>query len=188
MSVFRAAIGFPFDSALPRDVMQITPHFNGDNAQALADALKTNLKNVPAISTTKPFKIKIYDANQLPPSYPIATAEQTGAAPATSAPRELALCLSYYALFNRPSLRGRLYIPFALVGGTPSVRPSGPMMSTVTSFATSVFMSGLPANHHWVVWSRKNREAENVTNWWCDDEWDIIRSRGLRPTTRVLGP
>jgi len=26
-----------------------------------------------------------------------------------------------------------------------------------------------------------------VSNWWVDDEWDTVRSRGLRPDIRVTG-
>lgn len=183
MSVFKVAIAFPADSALPRDEMAITPHFSGDNAQALANALKANLIAFPAVAT-KPFKIKVYDAQKAPPSYPIATAEQTGTAPATGVPRELSLCLSYYSTWNRKSYRGRLYLPYTLIGGAAGTRPTTTQQNAVLAFRT-VLTTGLPATHNWVVYSRKLNQANGVSDVWCDDEWDVQRSRGLKGTARV---
>lgn len=183
MSIFKAAISFPADSALPRDELTITPHFFGDNAQALANALKANLIAFPAVAT-KPFKIKIYDAQKAPPSYPVATAEQTGAAPATGAPREICLCLSYYSTYNRPSYRGRLFLPALLFGGAQGTRPTTAQQNAVIGFRT-VLSAGLPASHNWVVYSKTLGQSFGVTDVWCDDEWDVQRSRGLRGTARV---
>jgi hypothetical protein len=173
------------DSALPRDVVQMTPHYNGSDAQALANALKTNLINNANVAT-KPFKVSIYDAKKAPPSYPLATAEQTGTAPGSTTARELCLCLSYYAVNNRPSLRGRMYIPVTLLGGgTIPVRPSSGLMTSCLGWK-STFGAGLPASTFWTVYSRKLGTDAQVTNVWVDDEWDIQRSRGLRGTTRQV--
>jgi hypothetical protein len=38
-----------------------------------------------------------------------------------------------------------------------------------------------------VVWSRKKASAAQVTDWWVDNEWDTIRSRGLKADSRVSG-
>jgi hypothetical protein len=38
-----------------------------------------------------------------------------------------------------------------------------------------------------VVYSRREKVARPVTNYWVDDEWDTVRSRGLRSSTRVTG-
>lgn len=186
MSVFRVAINFPHDSALPRDEMSITPHYIGDNAQALANALKSNLTAYAPVGATHPFKIKVYDAEKAPPSYPLATAEQAGTPSTSATPREICLCLSYYGQFNRPSYRGRLYLPELLFGGAQGIRPTQAQRDAALAFA-NVLTQGLPSGHHWVIYSRKNKTAFNVTNTWVDDEWDVQRSRGLRGTTRTLG-
>lgn len=183
MSIFKALVAFPSDSMLPRDEMAITPHFFGDNAQALANALKANLIAFPA-TATRPFKIKVYDAQQPPPSYPLATAEQTGTAPATGIPREITLCLSYFSTYNRPSYRGRLYLPYMLIGGSAGTRPTTAQQQAVLDFA-QVLTSNLPASHNWVVYSKKLNKSYGVSDIWCDDEWDIQRSRGLRGTSRL---
>jgi hypothetical protein len=38
----------------------------------------------------------------------------------------------------------------------------------------------------WIVWSRKNHTATKVQNYWVDDEWDTVRSRGLKRSTRQV--
>jgi hypothetical protein len=186
MPIYRAQIAFPRDSALPRDEMQITPHYNGTDAQLLANSLKANLIANANIGTN-PFKIKIYDAKAAPPAYPLATAEQTGSPPGGTSPREIALCLSYYAQFNRPHLRGRLYLhPSWLGGGTIPLRPSDSIMTAAVAWK-QVLGAGLPPSTFWCVYSRKTGGDAQVTNVWVDDEWDIMRSRGLRSTKRTLG-
>lgn len=178
-------MSFPYDSALPRDAITINPHFFGDNADALADALKTNLTGWPATSLL-PATIKVYDAAKAPPSYPLAVATKTGTTPNTAHPRELCLCLSYYTTYNRPRYRGRLYLPAAWVGGSPGLRPTALQRDQVIEFATAVLTPNLPAAHNWVVWSNVERKSQGgVSNVWCDDEWDIMRSRGLRGTVRT---
>lgn len=183
MAIYRAQISFPIDSTLPADAMTITPHYFGDDAQALADRLKSNLLAHPPVSATRPFKIRVYDAEKAPPSYPLATAENTGTAPTSSAPRELALCLSYYSTWNRPRYRGRVYIPFHFIGGTPAARPSSTMMAGALEWR-NVLTGSLPAGHNMVVYSRIEGKSFGVTDFWVDDEWDVVRSRGRKPTTR----
>jgi len=181
--IFRAQITFPADGVLPVDAMTITPHYFGDDPQGLADKLKTNLAAFSQIGGLKPFKIRIYNAQAAPPSYPLATAEQAGTPPTSTAPRELALCLSYYSTWNRPRYRGRLYIPHLLFGGTLAKRPSVQQMTNVLDWRTPL-TSGLPAAHNMVVYSRRNDASYGVSDFWVDDEWDIVRSRGTKPTTR----
>lgn len=186
MSIFRAQIGFPFDTDFPRDVITLNPHFNGDDAQALAVALKANLIARAEIGAATPFTIKVYDAKKPPPSYPLAVASQgTGHAP-SSAPREVAVCLSYYGGYNRPQFRGRIYIPMSLIPGGLGLHPTGTQQSSVGSWANT-FGKNLPQGAFWTLYSRKRGADAQVTNWWVDNEWDTIRSRGLRPESRIAG-
>lgn len=184
--IFRAQIGFPFDSALPRDVITINPHYDGTSEQALADALKANLIANTMVGATKPFTVKIYNAQKAPPNYPIATASQAGTTPVSTGPRELAIALSYYGGVNRPRYRGRVFIPYSLTAGATGLRPSGAQMTAVLGWANTLGKN-LPASTAWCVYSRINNSFNWVSNAWVDDEWDIQRSRGLRGTTRQLG-
>lgn len=185
--ILLAKISFQLDSTLPRDAMTISPAYNGDDAQALANGLKANLIASVHVGPTVPFKVAVYNATKAPPNYPLATATNgTGSSP-TTVPRELALCLSYYSVANRPSQRGRLYIPAGLIASSPGLRPTGANITAALDFGT-ILGKSLPANHTWAIWSRKHdtSSAAVITNTWVDDEWDVMRSRGLKSTTRQL--
>jgi hypothetical protein len=183
--IFIAKIGFQLDSTLPRDTITINPCYFGDDAQALANALKTNLTAVTEIGATTPFTVKVYNAQKAPPSYPLATASQGTGMIATNFPREVALCLSYYSTFNRPGYRGRVYIPGSFCGGAMGLRPTSTQMAKALAW-TNTLGKGLPAGHNMVVYSRKQDQSFGVSNTFVDDEWDTVRSRGLRSTTRQL--
>jgi hypothetical protein len=185
-AVYRVAINFPFDSALPRDVVTINPHYFGDDAQALVDRLKANLISDASLGANLPFTIKAYDAVKAPPSYPLATATNGTGFTTTGVPREVALCLSYYSTWNRPGYRGRLFLPATLVGSGMGQRPSPTQRDGALRWK-NLLTNGLPAGTNWVVWSRKQQKSYGVTNVWVDDEWDTMRSRGLKPTTRTVG-
>jgi hypothetical protein len=159
MAVFRLSLSMPYDTALPRDAITLNPHFTGDDAQLLANAIKANCIANNHIAD-KPFTIKIYDAMKAPPSYPLATAAQTGAVPSSAAPRDMALCVSYYTTYNRPRFRGRLYLP----------------------------ATNLPSQTVWTVFSKTEMKSQGaVNNLWVDNEWDTQRKRGLAPDARELG-
>jgi hypothetical protein len=181
--ICRVALQFPYDSALPRDEVSIHPHFSTPDPDALVAALKANLIAWTVIGA-HPFEIKAYDAQKAPPSYPVAQGAQTGTAAASTQPRENALCLSYFSTWNRPRYRGRLYLPGTWVSASPGVRPTGTAMTAAMGFATAVLTKNLPAESNWVVYSRTDNKAYGVTDYWVDDEWDTVRSRGLRSTTR----
>lgn len=182
MALYLASIAFQADSALPRDRITITAHFAGDAPQALADALKTNLSGHVNIGT-KPFTVKIYDALKAPPSYPLGQAVNGSGSFTTNTPREIALCLSYYAAFNRPRTRGRMFLPFFIIGGALDLRPTTTQMTNALNFR-NMFTTGLPTGHKWNTYSPTSGGSEPVTDVWVDDEWDTMRSRGLKGTTR----
>lgn len=184
MAIYKAQMSFQYTSALPRDAMVITPHFFGDSPQALADALKNNVIGNAQLGASLPFTIKIYDAQKAPPSYPLATAVNGTGFAAYNANREIAICLSYYSTWNRKSYRGRLYLPQLWVGGATVDRPTSTQRTNALNFK-SLFTTGLPAQHNWVVYSKKLNQANGVSHVWVDDEWDVVRGRGLRGTTRV---
>jgi hypothetical protein len=176
---------FPQDGALARDVVTVNPHFFGDNPSALLNSLNANLLAWPGTSTAS-WTLKAYDAEKPKPNYPVAIIERTGTIPGNDRPREIALCLSYYTGFNRPSYRGRLYLPTRWLTGQCAQRPSATQKTEVLSFGQDVLSKNLPASHNWVVWSAKYKKSQGgVSNIWVDDEWDTVRSRGLRPTSRI---
>jgi hypothetical protein len=186
MAIYRATISFQMGSSLPRDAVTINPHYFGDDAQGLADRLKANLIAHAPIGATTPFKVSVYDAQKAPPNFPLAVATQlTGFRPWTK-PQEVAACLSYYSTWNRPRYRGRLYIPAEFLTGTLADKPTTTQMNDVLAWKTPL-TTGLPAGTNWVVFSRRNNQSYGVDHIWCDNEWDTVRSRGVRASTRVLG-
>lgn len=183
--IVRVQLQFPYDSTLPRDVFSINPHYESSNPVGLLAGLKTNLQNWTP-TAGHPVILKAYDALKAPPSYPLAIDQVAGTTPNSGVPRELALCLSYFGGVNRPTFRGRLFLPATWFGVAPAVRPTGAQQDLAGEFA-GIIGKNLPNGMWWTVYSRKNRSAAQVTDWWVDDEWDTVRSRGLKPTSRVTG-
>lgn len=191
MPIWRMNVEIAADSTLPRDALTITPHFNdgaiGSNPQNLCDDLCTAIAGY--VNNTRQIEVTAYDAQGTPPVNPAGYAiANTGAAPPSTVPREVAVCLSYFSEFNRPRLRGRLYLPVGAIASASEmvVRPGLTLRQKVGQLAPILQdLGGLDVD--WVVYSRVDDVARAVTDWWVDDEWDTIRSRGLRPTTRLTG-
>lgn len=179
-------------SVLPRDAAVNTVFFNDvgvtsdpDNiAQDVAQLYSDNLGTSPKIT------VNVYEARATPPRSPEAThtIQPATIGPGNAYPREVALCLSFYGAHNRPRERGRIYIPLYLQQGTNlAARPSPGTRSRILAFATapnSSFPDVGGADVEWCVYSRTTGQVHPVTAGWVDDEWDTVRSRGLRATTR----
>lgn len=186
MPAYRVQMAFPFDSALPKDLVTINPHFNASDPGPLLAALKANLIAWLPVSA-HPFTLKAYDASAPPPSYPLATASQAGAPAPSGFPREMALCLSYYSTYNRPRYRGRLYLPATWLGGQPGVQPTQGQIDAAMGFVTAVLAKSMPAQANWVVYSATEKKSQGgVSDYWVDNEWDTMRSRGLDATARTV--
>lgn len=181
----RVQIGFPLDTTLPRDVVTINPHYTFDNPQALADALKTSLTSIGTVAASTMFTIKVYDAKKAPPSYPLATATNGTTPSVISTPREVALCLSYYAGQNVPRKRGRVYIPYNFITGSLGARPTTTQMNFVLNNWGNALFKSRPAGALPIVYSRIDKVGWTMDHLWVDDEWDTVRSRGGRATQRV---
>jgi len=191
MPVYRAQCSFLMDSAFPRDRFVITPHFNdtlpGSDPQGLCDDLADGL--VAWSGRTIETIVTMYDAQGTPPVFPVASAVRNpGATVASTCPREVALCLSFYAARNLPRQRGRLFIPAGLPSGFggPTARPTIGQQNKVGDLVP--LLTGLGGTDvDWVVYSPTDNQPRSVSNWWVDNEWDTIRSRGLRGDQRISG-
>lgn len=191
MPVWRMQCALQADSLFPADACIITPHFHDagptSDPATLANDLATALQTY--WGATKQLTVKAYDAEGTPPVYPAATVvKNPGLAGSTDCVREAAVCLSFRGSVNRPSMRGRLYLPSFTLGtaSTNAPRPSSAMRTKVGQLVP--ILTGLGGvDVDWVVWSRKEQTAHPVQYWWVDDAWDIQRSRGLRPTVRTEG-
>jgi hypothetical protein len=189
--IIRAQCAFGADTAFPRDRMTITPHFSSSagwntNAQTLADDLAAALNTW--MGSNREVSVKMYDAQAPKPNPPLASKTlNAGLTPASNGNRETSLCLSFYSGSNVPRRRGRLYIPaiFLATGALP-VRPTQTQRDGLVQFV-NIFTNLGGVNIDWTIFSRRDNAAHKVTNWFVDDEWDVQRRRGLRPTTRSTG-
>lgn len=166
--------------------MVITPHYTGTDPQALADKLRDQLTAVTSWVSVPTITINVYLATGAPPHHPLASSVHTGAAATSVMPREVAICLSYYATLNQPRLRGRVYLPAPIMGMASGIRPAPGDLPRALNFGPALFKT-LPAGHVPVVFSRVAGTSAPITNYWVDNEWDTVRSRGLISTTRSVG-
>lgn len=194
MSVYRAQIATSQDTVEPKDRIMITPHFRVVGTSTMGhpafvdDVISkwtTYLGGSPAANE---LTVKLYDAEAPAPNYPLVEKTvRAGVAAASLVNRDVAMCLSYFATNNRPRTRGRIYVPCSLAGITPSSsRPSAANQTRVSDLATVLAAMG-GSEYIWAVWSRVDRVARNVTDWWVDNSWDSQRRRGLRGTSRTTG-
>jgi len=189
---YRASIAVWGDSLASTDAMCINPCFHDtgltSDPQSLATALCTAV--VALIGASRQVRVRLYDVNGTKPIYPAGEKQlNTGLAAVSTIPREIALCLSFYATENQPRKRGRLYIPMAIAGAAPAdmtVRPSSAIRSIVANWVP-IFTGLGGVDVDWVVYSKKDNVSRPITDWWIDDEWDIQRSRGLRGGVRTKG-
>lgn len=193
MPVWRLQTSIGGDSPDARDRFVITPHVDDadltTSPQELCDDWADQIAQWYA-GASRQIEVTAYDAQGTPPVFPQGHAIlNAGAFPISQCPREVAICLSFYSERNLPRQRGRLYIPFALLTQSQSVntaRPTTPAQTLVGDLAQRLADLG-GTEVDWVVYSRVDDEARPVSNWYVDNEWDTIRSRGLRPTERVAG-
>lgn len=192
MPVWRLQVAAGGDTAFVRDKVLITPHFNdsgvGTDPQGLCDDLAVAMAAYYN-AAQRQIEVTAYDAQGTPPVDPQGYAiRNTGLFPAAGTPREIAICLSYYSGRNAPRSRGRLYVPYFAIGasGTLAGRPTATHRTKISELVPILTGLGGP-DVDWCVYSRILNDPKPVTNWWVDDEWDTVRSRGLRPTTRLEG-
>lgn len=182
-------------SMLPRDRFTITPHFTHTQVlfdptdwQPLVDDLANGLKAWELAPTAHELTVKVYNLNDPQPRRPKAIAvRNANQAAQPTYMREIALCLSYSGGDAGPSQRGRLYIPHVKCSNdAPGVRPTQTNREKVAALVP--ILTGLGGtNVDWVVHSPTKNEQTPVSKWYVDDEWDVQRRRGDRPTTRTAG-
>lgn len=187
MSLYHVQVASAHESLLARDQIVntfwinedgVTQGFDGDDlASDVCDAWEI-LYGVTRIET------RIYEARGAAPHFPVGQfVKNPAAVKQGGGPREVALCLSYYGERNLPRTRGRMYICAALAGLASSTRPSPGNQDVVLAHAGRIAALG-GLNIDWQVYSPTSDQAENVQHAYVDDEWDTIRSRGLKPTQR----
>jgi len=190
MPLYKIQVGVAADTLFAYDRIVNTLHMNdrglgtnpGSIASQVADAFwNTWMAGAPNRETL----VSVYQVGS-PPNLPVAQHRRhLGLAAATDQPRELACCLSYYNERSNPRKRGRMFLSPALTtSGTGVARPSNFMMGKALDLGDALAAVGGP-DVDWVVYSPTNNAHYEVVGTWCDNAWDVIRSRGLSANNRL---
>lgn len=193
MAQYRMLVTYLPDNELAKDVVANTFYLDtdalsgADDPQALCtDAAELFAGYRPLPDDLGDTQVRAYDMSDALPRLPVGDATAPSAGGSTGpGPREVALCLSYFAGRNLPRLRGRLYIgPWG--SAEMAARPAATQIGYLTALAEGI--SGLGGvNVQWVQYSPTTGNFTNVSDYWVDDEWDTVRSRGLRGQVRTSG-
>lgn len=157
----------------------------GLNEAQLAKDIRDVFRARSYHGTSYGVEVKLYDMQDAEPRVPKGMANwaaATGAGTGAIGPREVALCLSFRGSQNTKRTRGRIYLgPFPNTALTE--RPGPSMRSDLVTLATAIGNVG-GVDIDWCVRSSFGNAMHPVKHAWIDDEWDTVRSRGLKPTTR----
>lgn len=158
---------------------------SGTDWQAFADDVRNVFRARASIPAGYGVETKVYnmaDAEPRPIKATGAYQASTGAS-GTGAPREVALCLSYFSERNLPRFRGRLYIgPWTNTVTIERVDPN--QINTLLTLSSGLQGIG-GADVDWGLWSPTRGAFSKITAGWVDNEWDTVRSRGLKASTRT---
>jgi hypothetical protein len=177
----------------PKDFVDNTLHFQaagtpaGTDWQSLADAVKAAMYKTSG--SGNPFvhyggragTIKVYDLADPKPRPERGVSIYTpGSFEALAlGPRCTALCLSFYSDRNLKHQRGRIYIgPFNASDQTE--KPSTPLMTEIAHLGDALYaVSAAAGPAGWLhgVYSEVQALFYPANHYWCNDVWDVMRSR-----------
>jgi hypothetical protein len=144
--------------------------------------------------------VKVYRMSDAMPRAPIYSGLLgiSNDAAGTSAPSELALCLSYAAAPVSGELarrkRGRIYLgPFGVnaINADATGNPAGALLGAIKTGAQALLDTSLSdATWTWVQVSNATGSpvVNTVVSGWIDNAWDIQRRRGVKASNRLLIP
>lgn len=188
MARFNIQVSMAADTVLPRDRIVNVWHFDRPTFPEAPDRL---CEDMAVIYDTKmamgpgrhEYDVRLYEETQVGPPKGRHVLNP-GIATASLWPREVALCLSFRGAQNIPSQRGRIYLsPGHMTQASPAVRPTDALMTKVLGIADAVSgLGGLDVD--WGVYSPTRQTFTRAEVAWVDDEFDTVRSRGMRATTR----
>jgi hypothetical protein len=189
MATYKVQVACALDTILPRDRIVNTFHLDDHGVTSDPTGLAEDTAGIfeTLYGSAREIDVRVYPTGAAP-NYPVGQyVRQLGqAGAATTGPREVAVCLSYYGERNLPRTRGRMYICVA-AGQNLSMsgnRPNAFTRDQVIAVADGIAGLGGP-DVDWIYWSKLTGEHGPVKHAYVDDEWDVVRKRGLRPSTRT---
>jgi len=159
--------------------------------QALADAIKNTWINTTGHwgYTNNKITVLAYDFADAKPRPEKASSVYTPGTwqSADSNARQVALCVSFYSLRNLKRSRGRVFLcptnNVSSYAGRPTTTNMNGAIDLIKGVNTAI--GALTPSWYQTIHSIADNNFKAVTNWWCDDSWDIQRRRKLKATTRV---
>lgn len=191
MATYMFQVAVYKDSALARDHIVNTFHLDDHGVSSDPSGLAQDACGVfqTLYGSNSEIRCRVYPTGP-PPNYPVAEeAVNVGQVGSSGGPREVALCLSYYGERNLPRTRGRIYVAASCAANITignKTRPSAGDITQVINLGQGIADLGGP-DVDWIYWSRIAGGSHGpVKTMYVDDEWDTIRSRGLKATTRQV--
>lgn len=189
-------VSIPVDTLLPRDRVSNTIHLEHSIGSLLNTDLESMCSDIIGVyqkrygRADREIKCSAYDTDAVP-NYPRASVTvNTGLFWTAGMPREVALCLSYHGgQAGNKNERGRIFLAPYLAGTFASAgpRPTTIQMTWALDWyqhSNECFPDLGGVDWKFGVWSRNLKKFKQSQYAWVDDEWDTVRSRGLRATTR----
>ena len=142
------------DTLLAADAVVNTVHLNHLGQDPDYDALCASVGGAFATwwgSRGGQLRVTAYGVEGPGPHDPLGTwMESSGSSPTSLSPREVALCLSYYAVMNKPRQRGRLFLPIGARDSSLGARPTDPQIAAAITLGQALSAVG-GVNVDWVV-------------------------------------
>jgi hypothetical protein len=136
-------------------------------------------------------KVSTYDMADAKPRPPKGTAIYTPTTPDTASamgPRQVALRLSWFATRNLKGSRGGIYLGPFKSQDTGNPAPGFTIRTAAVDLGAALnAVGGVNVSHvlYHTAPPAKAGTTSDLTDYWCDDSWDIIRRRKTKATTRV---
>lgn len=208
--IWRAASGLPEDRFVTSWAFIRGGAMPGSNAESQAEEVAERLREfwltpvepgpqpvagfLPSAVTSQGLEIRCYDLGQEVPREPrIFEYTFASGSGGSQLPREVAVCLSFFAGRNLPRRRGRVFIgPLTSTAVTESA--AGPVVKSdfrqVLSAAAQrlALEEGINDEMDWAVLSQRDGEIRPVTAGWVDDAFDTVRKRGSAALSRTTWP
>lgn len=190
MALYRALVSWKRTTDIPRDAFTNTLYFNATgitpidpvDLQEIAQDIAQVYSDANIFQGVR-INVRMYDMADQTPRPILAEANVDRAGTYWTGDPEVALCLSYYGERNLPRSRGRIYLGGFNAASITS-RPAPAIMNAVLNLGKGLAEIG-GENVSWRVYSPTNNTDEHIRHIWVNDEWDVVRSRGLRESTRV---
>lgn len=202
MANYRHIVRLPYASGLPEDVaVNVFHSISSDDAHAAAfadhlvtfynaiDGLLSSLLSSAASAAT----VSTYDLADAEPRVPTDVQAFTLTVNASNLAPEMAICMSFQGIkisgLPQARRRGRVYLgPLGGIHDSTTGRPQTGHITTLTTAADTLLTSTSvdPLSGLWAVYSPTDAQTIPVNNGWIDNEYDVIRSRGRKPTSRSL--